>query len=32
MRMPFFKNMMDRFGKTGMGKGLDKLLELKGVI
>ena len=24
MRMPFFKNMMDRFGKTGMGKGLDK--------
>ena len=24
MRMPFFKNMMDRFSKTGMGKGLDK--------
>ena len=24
MRMPFFKNMMDRFGKTGMGKGLEK--------
>ena len=30
MRMPFFKNMMDRFGKTGMGKGLDKFSKAGG--
>ena len=24
MQIPFFKNMMDRFSKTGMGKGLEK--------
>ena len=24
MRMPFFKNMMDRFSNTGMGIGLEK--------
>ena len=30
MKYPFFRNMMDRFGKTGMGKGLDKFSKAGG--
>ena len=30
MQIPFFKNMMDRFSKTGMGKGLDKFSKTGG--
>ena len=30
MQIPFFKNMMDRFSKTGMGRGLDKFSKSGG--